>query len=886
MCYKYLSCLLLLIISSLAFANPSSNIVDLTLEMTTSNLSPNQYDSYSLSVSIQNEGESAATGISVAIPIPAGIIFTGGNEYLATQGTFDPYFSKIWTVGTLPAGENATIDLQLFLLGNIPGQHFAQVMTCLETDVDSTPGNGTCCTAQEDDEATTGEPVLEKPDLRTTNWHCSYEVLQNTNTDISFAIENQGSAATTGRCLTGVYVSIDPHYDGSDVLVGEVELSDLAIGLTDGIEASLVFENFQSGFYYLHLIVDHDEAVNESNENNNINTRGIFIQPAEATPVADQVTPLGEGRFLCSTLLPDGEGVEILIDNLDDTHTEVLVDGFGHIVSTEVFPAPPIERMEIVDNRLIRKWIGNTMEYEKEIPQDLRDEFFMFPEVAEFNDKLMLFAYYSFTPMTPTSQDLFDLFYVLKLDEDLNELDRKYLLSGGYLPFTRMEGAVQIDADKMAFGYQYAQPSFEMLSFGNLMVIDEDLNLISQTAEILERERYHPNGVVKNDCGQFVVKTYFNRFPFSAPIEPKFYQSEIKGEFVNGVFEDYYHSGKNNINVRFFPRLYDNFFEIEQENGDYIHALENTASMISQWDSTLYPELVITTGNDTTEFQRDSFYIKNVLLEMYDLEGGLFFLSSNNTTLELLSMNYDYPLPTEFVDLELTTDFSVPYIEVGQEYSVTFTVFNKGSLNASEITLEIPKPNSVEYGAGSFYSASQGDFVDDKFAIWTVGSLAAGESATITLAYVVPTFAGSPLIHPGQVLHSAEPDYDSKPGNQAFHFDNEDDEGKAYRSVVAGFAPEIPQASLAAVPSAQVFPNPVYGGELSLFISSELESRSEIQVINLLGKSLYRNSALLTAGKNKVQVPVGDLHSGQYWLVLRKENGMEETYPFIVLPKP
>ncbi len=882
---RYISCLLLLITSSLAFANPFSNTVDLSLEMTTSNLSPNQYDTYSITISIQNEGESTATGIGVSIPPRAKVLPVGGNEYLASQGTFDPYFSNYWTVGELSAGATATIQINLFLFGDIPVQHYAQVMTCAETDLDSTPGNGTCCTLSEDDEATTGEPVLEKPDLRSTNWHCSYEVLQNTNTDISFAIDNQGSAATTGRCLTGVYVSIDPHYDASDVLVGEVELSDLAVGLTDGIEASLVFENFQSGFYYLHLIVDHDEAVNESNENNNINSRGIFIHPAAATPVADQVTPLGEGRFLCSTLLSDGEGVEILIDNLDDTHTEVLVDGFGHIVSTEVFPAPQVERLEIVDNSIIRKWIGNTIDYEKEIPQDLRDEFFMFPEVAEFNDNLVLFAYYSPLPMTPTSNEVFHSFHVVKLDEDMNELARTTLSIGAYLPYIKMEGAVQIDADKVALGFQYSQPYHESMFFSYVLVIDEDLSVIPQTAEVLESRYVRPTGVVKNDCDQSVVQSYYG-FTHQGG-SSSFRRSELKGNFVDGVFEDYYNAGKINRNVKHVPSQYENFFDIDKENGDYIHALEHTIYLPVPWDSTLYPQLVIATGKDDIEYQRDSFYIKNVLLEMYDLEGGLFFLSSNNTTLELLSMNYDYPLPTEFVDLELSTDFSVPFIEIGEEYSVTFTVVNEGPLDASEITVEIPKPSAVEYGAGSFYSASQGGFVDDKFAIWTVGNLAAGTSASITLDYVLPApMETRRLIHPGQVLHSAEPDYDSKPGNQAYHFGFEDDEGTEYRSVAIGFAPERPQTGLTSARSAQVFPNPVSGESLNLLVFAELESRSEIQVINLLGQSLYQSSLLLAAGKNRVQVPVGDLHPGQYYLVLRNENGLEENHSFIVLPKP
>ncbi|MEL6864807.1 MAG: T9SS type A sorting domain-containing protein [Bacteroidota bacterium] len=126
--------------------------IDLELSMEASNFTPNQWSTTSISVSITNTGTETATGISASFPLPNGAVFEGGNEFTASQGSFNPYGDRIWQVGSLGPGASAVLEVNLFVI-QTDFVVYSQILTSDQTDSDSSPGNGTCCTANEDDEA-------------------------------------------------------------------------------------------------------------------------------------------------------------------------------------------------------------------------------------------------------------------------------------------------------------------------------------------------------------------------------------------------------------------------------------------------------------------------------------------------------------------------------------------------------------------------------------------------------------------------------------------------------------------------------------------------------------------------------------------------------------
>jgi hypothetical protein len=127
--------------------------IDLELSMTTANPSPAIYSSSEIILTVNNTGTQTATGIVIEWKRPANTVYTGGNEWTATQGTFNPYGNEKWTVGSLPAGGSASLTVSYFYLTANTLTPYAQVIAANEDDVDSTPGNGTCCMPNEDDEA-------------------------------------------------------------------------------------------------------------------------------------------------------------------------------------------------------------------------------------------------------------------------------------------------------------------------------------------------------------------------------------------------------------------------------------------------------------------------------------------------------------------------------------------------------------------------------------------------------------------------------------------------------------------------------------------------------------------------------------------------------------
>jgi uncharacterized repeat protein (TIGR01451 family) len=124
--------------------------VDLELAITANVVTYAQYVDVTYTVTITNAGTETATGVSVAAGLPTGMVHTFN---FTNKGTYNLFFER-WDVGTLAPGETATLSLVLFpLIKDADITNFVQVLAQDQTDADSSPGNGTCCTPQEDDEA-------------------------------------------------------------------------------------------------------------------------------------------------------------------------------------------------------------------------------------------------------------------------------------------------------------------------------------------------------------------------------------------------------------------------------------------------------------------------------------------------------------------------------------------------------------------------------------------------------------------------------------------------------------------------------------------------------------------------------------------------------------
>ncbi len=108
---------------------------------------------------IRNVGDAAATNIKVAITLPQGVAFrynkTGPFVLDSLVSSYDTT-SNIWTIPYLPAGDSTRVRLRLYRTDFDSMTFYGQVIEMSETDHDSDPNNGACCTSNEDDEGIDG----------------------------------------------------------------------------------------------------------------------------------------------------------------------------------------------------------------------------------------------------------------------------------------------------------------------------------------------------------------------------------------------------------------------------------------------------------------------------------------------------------------------------------------------------------------------------------------------------------------------------------------------------------------------------------------------------------------------------------------------------------
>ena len=173
--------------------------VDLTLSYATfGGPTPAQWSFFENTLTLTNTGTEDATGVEVQLSRGNGGVYKGGDEYSASQGTFQYWGDEIWRVGNLAAGQTATITVNYFRLSENTWRNYAQVSALDQPDFDSTPNNGGCCIVNEDDEA-----VLQIG-ASAGSINNRSAIVENLGNEV-FAIVNALPNPTTGRFNVEVY---------------------------------------------------------------------------------------------------------------------------------------------------------------------------------------------------------------------------------------------------------------------------------------------------------------------------------------------------------------------------------------------------------------------------------------------------------------------------------------------------------------------------------------------------------------------------------------------------------------------------------------------------------------------------------------------------------
>ncbi len=238
------------------------------------------YTSYPVAVKVTNTGSLPATGVKVVCQKPTGVVYTGGNEFTATQGSFGPLTSQEWVVGSLAPGASATLTVNYFLLQNTLPVVYAQVTAANEPDADSTPNNGTPPTPNEDDEAsstgTPPPPPPAQPDLNLSDLVAPASTSPGIG-NFTFTLKNTGNAAVQGNYHIGSFLSTDNVLSADDYQFATIPEQNTAVGSFNRTGSYLIPTGFTPGNYYLIVKVDVGSFITESNENNNTVSRPIAV---------------------------------------------------------------------------------------------------------------------------------------------------------------------------------------------------------------------------------------------------------------------------------------------------------------------------------------------------------------------------------------------------------------------------------------------------------------------------------------------------------------------------------------------------------------------------------------------------------------------------------
>lgn len=116
---------------------PGGNDVDLAVTNLVDDPTPGELGAATFTITALNAGPDPATGVQILSPVPAGLNHASD---VASQGSYTPG-SGNWLVGTIAAGDSATLDISVTIPAGLAGSFFtshASVSALDQTDANST----------------------------------------------------------------------------------------------------------------------------------------------------------------------------------------------------------------------------------------------------------------------------------------------------------------------------------------------------------------------------------------------------------------------------------------------------------------------------------------------------------------------------------------------------------------------------------------------------------------------------------------------------------------------------------------------------------------------------------------------------------------------------
>ncbi|UMB53397.1 Ig-like domain-containing protein [Lutibacter sp. A64] len=309
---------------------------DLATVKTVSNATPNEGDIITYTITVTNNGPSAATGVSLVDKLPVGVTFVSSSTEAYNYG------SGLWNIGTIANGATVTLNITATVNDGTLGQTITNTTSELiadQTDSDTTNNVGSASIVP-----------TAYIDLSLTKWVVNDVVNPEVGDMITFEIrvENDGPTMATGVQVTDLipsgydFVNYSPSigtYDDESGIwdIGFIEVGNTAVLLID------VIVNDSGDYINIAEITAANEIDIDSTPNNgDVNEDDYDSASAppyqeldlrvEKTVMANNLEPLvGDEVSFEIRLINDGniDGTEVVVADLLPTGYTYVTHGLS-----------------------------------------------------------------------------------------------------------------------------------------------------------------------------------------------------------------------------------------------------------------------------------------------------------------------------------------------------------------------------------------------------------------------------------------------------------------------------------------------------------------------------------------------------------------------------
>ncbi|MEO0777251.1 MAG: HYR domain-containing protein [Bacteroidota bacterium] len=839
--------------------NPPNNGPDLSLSLVVNNTTPPAFSNVNFELRIRNTGDAPMTDILVDFPIPADLAFVIQN---VSQGDYFNWVGE-WNVGALDPGAEATLYVRLFTLsaGAIPV--YAQVAAHRENDVDSSPGNGTPPSVQEDDEVVIilngGQSPCTISAIQTL-LTCDDQGTANPDDD-TYTLQVDPQGTSLGQTYTLTATALEPGGPNFN-------LNSLPYGQA---QSSLPFLISSGGF---ELIIEDDQGACTASE--------TILPPAPCSvgnTLPDLVVDFGPNvpsEIIKETAVP----IPFVYQNVGAPTTASL----SNEVYLSIDPNISADDLRISPANYPFSLAGTNQVYQDQPSLLLAD---VFPEGVYW--------------LIVRVDDLNDL---TESDETNNTVQRLVQVKSADDPLTCTNNLLRNP------GYEAASPLAHWQNLGGAQV-SSDANG-GNNAVVLNGTG--AGSILQNlpaEAGRSYTLSAFAKTtgaPPKAYLSLKFLSASWQPlvtlvEFVpqGSIFE--------RVEINFTAPVGTAFVEARalKETGDFELTVDDWCltdgpgdpcqpDQIAPVISNCPADITVSTDqNGTTVDWPLPSATDNCGLAIFipNFLPGLFEFPLGTTTVVYRALDFggnesfcDFDvtvvssdtLDNGGVDLELAMTASLTEFHPWQPFSVTLTVNNRGDAPATDVRIEFPQPDGSVFQGGNEFSASQGTYVPYGARVWEVGEVGPNGAASITFN-LFTVQASSDILPYAQVIGLNEMDSDSSPGNGTCCTGVEDDE-LGVVLVPSGSAPNLRQGAVSSLALQQLFPNPA-SDRLTVLWESPQAGDFPLTVYDVRGVAVLQKTLRTGVGLNSVEVDLAGLPAGMYVIHLADAHPKKAQLRFV-----